>query len=178
MTEDQTNTENKVPEAAPAAEAKPSKPRTAPKAAAKTAAPTAKAKAAAPIKSAPALKTAPAAKAAKAAAPAASEKKPAAKAAPAEAPKKAGKLEKVAKAAKPIKVKKPKLIRDSFSMPENEYLGIAVVKKRLAELGAGAKKSEVLRAGVMVLKAMDDATLVATLATVERVKTGRPSKKG
>ena len=115
-------------------------------------------------------------------APAASEKKPAAKAAAKAAPtapaKKAEKPEKVAKAPKPTKVKKPKLVRDSFSMPENEYLGIAVVKKRLTELGAGAKKSEVLRAGVMVLKAMDDATLVATLAMVERVKTGRPSKKG
>ena len=79
--------------------------------------------------------------------------------------------------AKPAKVRKPKLVRDSYAMPEAEYAQIAVLKKRMGGLGGEVKKSELLRAGVAVLAALNDAELKAVMDRVERIKTGRPSKK-
>lgn len=80
------------------------------------------------------------------------------------------------KAAKPVKVKKPRLVRDSYAMPESEYALIGEIKKRLLDLGDGAKKSEVLRGGIALLAALNDAELKAVMARVVRIKTGRPVK--
>jgi hypothetical protein len=80
------------------------------------------------------------------------------------------------KAEKPPREKKPKLIRDSYAMPETEYAQIGILKKRLVGLGRETKKSELLRAGVMLLAALNDAELTAVMGRVERIKTGRPSK--
>ena len=110
-------------------------------------------------KAAPAKK-APARPAAKAPA------KPAAKAPAAKAPK-------PEKADKP---KKPKLVRDSFTIPKNEYAVLDDLKLRAAKLGRPAKKSEVLRAGVMALAVMGDAAFLACMGGVPAVKTGRPAK--
>lgn len=82
--------------------------------------------------------------------------------------------DKKAKQPKPPKVK---MERDSFTMPKDEYAQLAVLKARLQTLGQPAKKSELLRAGVMLLAAMSDNTLKATLAKVPAIKTGRPKKK-
>lgn len=83
------------------------------------------------------------------------------------------------KTAKPVKEKTPKLKmeRDSFTMPKTEYTQFHVLKERLNKLGQPAKKSELLRAGIMQLSAMTDAALKATLAKVPAIKTGRPKKK-
>ena len=78
------------------------------------------------------------------------------------------------KSAKPRKIK---LIRDSYAMPEAEYAQIAQLKQRLLELGESVKKSELLRAGLAQLTTLDDAALLAAMAGVERIKTGRPAKK-
>ena len=78
------------------------------------------------------------------------------------------------KSAKPRKIK---LIRDSYAMPEAEYAQIAQLKQRLLELGETVKKSELLRAGLAQLATLDDAALLAAMASVERIKTGRPAKK-
>ncbi len=78
------------------------------------------------------------------------------------------------KVAKPIKPIKLKLVRDSFAMPTAEYELIAAIKQRLLKLGHAAKKSEVLRAGVALLNRADDPALLAALADVPHVKTGRP----
>lgn len=83
---------------------------------------------------------------------------------------------KVAKPEKPAKVKKPKLVRDSYAMPEAEYARIGELKKRLAALGADAKKSELLRGGIALLAALSDTELKAVMARVERIKTGRPAR--
>lgn len=83
---------------------------------------------------------------------------------------------KAAKPEKPAKVKKVKLVRDSFAMPENEYARFAELKKRLAGKGIEIKKSELLRGGVAVLAALNDAELKAVMDRVERIKTGRPAK--
>lgn len=83
------------------------------------------------------------------------------------------------KTAKPVKEKTPKLKmeRDSFTMPKTEYAQFQVLKDRLNKLGQPAKKSELLRAGIMQLSAMTDAALKAALAKVPAIKTGRPKKK-
>lgn len=88
----------------------------------------------------------------------------------------AGKNKKLAKPEKPAKAKKPKLVRDSYAMPENEYVRIGELKKRLAGMGADVKKSELLRAGVAVLAALNNEELKAVMGRVERIKTGRPAK--
>lgn len=81
---------------------------------------------------------------------------------------------KVKKAAVPKKVK---LVRDSFSFPAHEHALLGEMKKRALKLGREFKKSEILRAGISHLANMADTALVSVLAKVERVKTGRPSKK-
>lgn len=77
---------------------------------------------------------------------------------------------------KPAKQKKVKLVRDCFAMPEQEYVRIAVIKKRLSALGQEARKSEVLRGGIALLAVLNDAELKAVMARIDRIKTGRPSK--
>lgn len=72
---------------------------------------------------------------------------------------------------------KPKLVRDGFTMPEHEYARIAEIKDRCLRRGIHAKKSEILRAGLLVLAGMTDSHLEQTLGRVERVKTGRPPKQ-
>ncbi len=72
--------------------------------------------------------------------------------------------------------KKPKLVRDSFTMPKDEYQAIDGLKQRANSLQRSVKKSELLRAGIMALSAMDDKNLVAILAKVPALKTGRPGR--
>lgn len=75
------------------------------------------------------------------------------------------------------KTPKLKMERDSFTMPKAEYAQIHVLKERLAKQGHHAKKSELLRAGIMQLSAMTDAALKAAMNKVPTIKTGRPKKK-
>jgi len=114
----------------------------------------------------------------KAAAPKAVAVKAAASAAPSKKPV-AAKAVAVKKAApvKAAKLPKLKMERDSFTMPKTEYAQFAVLKDRLLKLGQPAKKSELLRAGIMQLAAMTDAALKAAMAKVPTIKTGRPNKK-
>ena len=81
----------------------------------------------------------------------------------------------VIKTAKVEKAKKPKMIRDSFTIPKTEYLVIAALKERAGKLSRAAKKSELLRAGVKALAAMSDAAFLAALSAVPTIKTGRPA---
>jgi hypothetical protein len=75
------------------------------------------------------------------------------------------------------KVKKPKLVRDSFTMPEAEYKVLGEVKKNCLKAGIEVKKSELLRVGVALIREMDPGTLQAVLATVPSLKAGRPKKE-
>lgn len=72
------------------------------------------------------------------------------------------------------KGKKDKVIRDSFTMPRNDYAKIGELKKRLQHLGLAAKKSELLRAGLHALEQLSDAQLKQRIEGVEKIKTGRP----
>ncbi|MES2423342.1 MAG: hypothetical protein V4562_02860 [Pseudomonadota bacterium] len=100
-------------------------------------------------------------------------KKPAAKPA---AKKPAVKALPKAKVEKPAKPKKPKLVRDSFTIPKPEYLVLEELKQRAAKLQKATKKSEILRAGIKALAALSDAALLAALNNVPAIKTGRPSQ--
>jgi hypothetical protein len=75
------------------------------------------------------------------------------------------------------KPNKPKLVRDSFTMPKAEYQVIDQLKRRSAQLARPAKKSELLRAGLKALVAMDDAAFAAAIHAVPVIKTGRPKSK-
>lgn len=86
------------------------------------------------------------------------------------------KVVKAAKLSKADKPKKIKMVRDSFSMPENEYSQFAALKKRCLQAGVHVKKSELLRAGLLSLSKLSDSELVKVVGQVEILKTGRPNK--
>jgi hypothetical protein len=102
------------------------------------------------------------------------------KAIAAKAPKKSVKtVEKpVAKPADDAKdkVKKPKLVRDSFTMPEAEYAVLGDVKKACLKAGIEVKKSELLRVGVALIRQLDTAKLKEILTGLPALKAGRPKK--
>lgn len=79
-------------------------------------------------------------------------------------------------ASAPLKAPKQKLVRDSFTMPEDDYATIAAMKKRAIGFQRPARKSELLRAGLRALAALDDAGLKAALDSLVPVKAGRPKK--
>ncbi|HEY8606322.1 MAG TPA: hypothetical protein VIM12_04310 [Noviherbaspirillum sp.] len=85
----------------------------------------------------------------------------------------AGKSAKPAAEARP---KKPKVIRDSFTMPEAEYAVLGEVKKACLKAGIEVKKSELLRVGVALLKRLDTAGISEVLAGLPSLKAGRPKK--
>jgi hypothetical protein len=80
------------------------------------------------------------------------------------------------KAAKPAKEKKPKLMRDSFTIPKDEYTVLEDLKQRAGKLSTQIKKSELLRAGIKSLAAMPDPAFISALKLVPTIKTGRPAK--
>ena len=104
----------------------------------------------------------------------ASGKRPAAKQPTAKAP-----VAKQPKAApvKAEKPKKPKLVRDSFTMPEDEYALLAKIKKNCVAAGFEIKKSELLRIGVSLLAGMDPKKLQSAQKSLPELKAGRPKKQ-
>ena len=69
-----------------------------------------------------------------------------------------------------------KVVRDSFTMPQNEYARIARIKDVCLKAKMHVKKSEVLRAGLILLAELDPAQLKRALGSLEKIKTGRPKK--
>lgn len=112
----------------------------------------------------------------KAVAPAKAATKPSSKAVAKPAAKVTAKVAAKAAPAKPAKLKKPKMVRDSFTFPKAEYAVLDGLKMRAAKLGSPAKKTELLRAGIKAIAAMQDAAFVAALKAVPSLKTGRPAK--
>ena len=119
-------------------------------------------------------------------APAAAAKKPAARK-PAATKVPAAKSTKPAKKQKPAVAEKPviaevpklrvKLVRDSFTMPRDEFELIAKLKARAVDFKRPAKKSELLRAGLQVLAALPDTQLLDALEALRPLKAGRPKNK-
>ena len=120
-----------------------------------------------PVAPRPPARKAPAAKAASAAR--------AAPAVPVRLPVTTGRVATADLSPKPEKPKKPKLVRDSFTIPKSEYAVLESLKQRAAKSGALAKKSEILRAGIKALSAMDDTAFRAAMGAVPAIKTGRPA---
>jgi hypothetical protein len=106
----------------------------------------------------------------------ASTSKAAAKAKPAKQAKSTKKKLGKPKTSKADKPKKPKLVRDSFTMPEQEYAVLGQMKKTCLAGGMEIKKSELLRIGVAQLAAMDLKKLKAAQAALTPLKAGRPKK--
>jgi len=75
-----------------------------------------------------------------------------------------------------LKLKKPKLVRDSFTFPKDEYQAIAGLKQKALGLKHSAKKSEILRAGLMLLNGLSNKAFLSALSKVPALKTGRPAK--
>ena len=78
--------------------------------------------------------------------------------------------------AKVTKEKKPKMVRDSVTIPKAEYQALDVMKHRAAALQTLVKKTELIRAGIKLLSSLPDAAFLAAIAAVPSLKTGRPSK--
>lgn len=84
-------------------------------------------------------------------------------------------VKKVQTAVKKIKPVKEKVIRDSFSFPEHDYLKISELKKSCLAEGIHVKKSELLRAGLQLLTKLSLDELKQAIEQVEKLKTGRPN---
>ncbi len=83
---------------------------------------------------------------------------------------------KAAGGTKAKRAKKDKVVRDSFTMPKSDYEKIAALKQKCLAAGVSVKKSELLRAGLLMLESAAQKRLLAAVSAVEQVKTGRPTK--
>ena len=92
------------------------------------------------------------------------------------APAKSGAKAALHPAKKSKKEHKKKVVRDSFTMPQDEYSKIAEVKAICLKAKMHVKKSEVLRAGLKLLVALNAEQLKRELDKLEKIKTGRPQK--
>ncbi|MGF6780837.1 hypothetical protein P3T21_006068 [Paraburkholderia sp. GAS334] len=77
---------------------------------------------------------------------------------------------------KPKRAKKEKVVRDSFPMPKSDYEKIAALKQTCLDAGVSVKKSELLRAGLLLLESAPSKRLLAAISAVKTVKTGRAAK--
>ena len=83
---------------------------------------------------------------------------------------------KAAKSPKKAPKVRPRMVRDSFTMPEADFALVAELKARALAARRETKKSEVLRAGLQALAALDKDSLLRALSQLEPVKIGRPKK--
>jgi methylmalonyl-CoA mutase N-terminal domain/subunit len=90
---------------------------------------------------------------------------------------KKSKSDNATKLKKDSKPKKVKMVRDSYTMPENDYAKHAELKKTCLKAGVHVKKSELLRAGLSTLSKLPTATLLKTVEGLVKIKTGRPGKQ-
>jgi hypothetical protein len=79
-------------------------------------------------------------------------------------------------ADKSTRAKKEKVVRDSFTMPKSDYARIATLKQKCLANGVHIKKSELLRAGLVMLENATVKNLLGVVGGLEAVKTGRPVK--
>jgi len=73
-------------------------------------------------------------------------------------------------------VKREKVVRDTFTMPREDYEQLAVLKQRCLDAGVAVKKSELVRSALLLLASEPTERLLAAVKAVEPVKTGRPPK--
>lgn len=67
-----------------------------------------------------------------------------------------------------------RVVREAFTLPETEHAQIARLRGQLLGTGVHVTKSEVMRAGLLLLGEMDAKALQEVFGRVEKIKTGRP----
>ena len=67
-----------------------------------------------------------------------------------------------------------KVVREAFTIPEGEHGQIEAMRTLMLSQAVAVSKSEVLRAGLLLLSEADGQTQRAVFERLERVKTGRP----
>jgi hypothetical protein len=77
----------------------------------------------------------------------------------------------------PRKDEKPKVVRDSFTIPELDYALISTIRQRCLASAVNVNKGEVVRAGLHALQNMPDEQLLQIMEGLEKVKTGRPPSR-
>lgn len=75
------------------------------------------------------------------------------------------------------KAPKIKVVRDSFSMPQDEYEEIAEIKASFRKDGMPVKKGEVLRAALKALGSLNMVQKKRLLAGVQKIKANRSNKR-
>ena len=70
-----------------------------------------------------------------------------------------------------------KVVRDGFTMPQSDYAMLKALKMQCLAGGLAVKKSELLRAGVQALAAMQTEQLIEKLRALPEIKAGRKKKK-
>ena len=66
------------------------------------------------------------------------------------------------------------VVRDTFTLPESDYNLINICKTKLLENKISATKSEIIRAGLILLNKLTDEELVSSYKLVNKIKIGRP----
>jgi hypothetical protein len=79
-----------------------------------------------------------------------------------------------AKAGKPEVLKKPKLVRDSFTLPQADHDLIKQCKKAALGTGRETKKSEVVRAAIQSFAALPITRQIAAYGKLQAIALGRP----
>ncbi len=69
-----------------------------------------------------------------------------------------------------------RVIRDSFTLPTDDYEIITTIRERCLDNRITINKSEVIRAGLHALNKMSDEQLLAIVDGLTKIKTGRPGK--
>lgn len=83
------------------------------------------------------------------------------------APKKRKRLAKVFKRPLDKTLRGVSLVREKFSLPEGEYEQLLEMKQRLSDHSLPVKKSELVRAGLLLLAVLDDDELKETVLKVQ-----------
>ena len=68
----------------------------------------------------------------------------------------------------------PRVIREAFTIPETEHTQIETIRAQLLSQAIAVNKSEVMRAGLLLLAEADVDTQRQIFERLERVKTGCP----
>lgn len=73
-------------------------------------------------------------------------------------------------------VSEKKTIRDTFTLPEDDYAIIKHCKKRFLKKEINATKSEIIRIGLKILESLPDQNLRESYDLIKKIKIGRPKK--
>lgn len=71
--------------------------------------------------------------------------------------------------------RRTKVVRDTFTMPPGEHAQLGELQARALALGVAASKSQLVRAGLLLLSRTTDQALKKALEALDEVPTGRPS---